>query len=364
MLLGVDDLIPIGEFSARTGVSRKRLRGYGVSGLLVPAAVDSASGYRYYSVLQVREAKVIDALRDAGMPLAEIAALVRDPSRDRVDAWAERVEIETAHRQQALVLARRLLSLETTSPPSAARDDRSGKDSMMKLTTVMRTDIGRVRDNNEDAVAGSDRLAAVADGMGGHGRGEVASAVAVALVQAAFTGQSLDELQAAVRAANRAIWNRASGSGELEGMATTICAAGVTADGSLVVVNVGDTRACVLRDNSFVQLTDDHSVTAELVRRGELTEQEAIDHPQHSVLTRALGVGPDVELDSAVHSITEGDRVVIASDGLFNEVPNDEIASLIEASDDLQATADALVDLALSRGGRDNISVVIADVRA
>src|SRR6516165_872937 len=120
MLLGVDDLIPIGEFSARTGVSRKRLRGYGVSGLLVPAAVDSASGYRYYSVLQVREAKVIDALRDAGMPLAEIAALVRDPSRDRVDAWAERVEIETAHRQQALVLARRLLSLETTSPPSAA----------------------------------------------------------------------------------------------------------------------------------------------------------------------------------------------------------------------------------------------------
>jgi PPM family protein phosphatase len=360
----VDELIPIGEFSARSGVSRKRLRSYGVSGLLVPAAVDSASGYRYYSLHQVREAKVIDALREAGMPLAEIAALLLDPSCDRVDAWAERVEGEAAHRQQALVRAQELLSLEASSSSTTARDQRSGKEATMKLTTATRTDIGRVRDNNEDAVAGSDRLAAVADGMGGHRRGEVASAVAVALVQAAFTGQSLDELEAAVRAANRAIWDRASESGELEGMATTICAAGLTAHGTLVVVNVGDSRACVSRGDSFVQLTDDHSVTAELVRRGELTEQEALDHPQHSVLTRALGVGPDVELDSASHPIAEGDRVVVASDGLFNEVPNDEIASLIAATDDPQATADTLIDMALSRGGRDNISVVIADVSA
>jgi len=360
----VDELIPIGEFSARSGVSRKRLRSYGASGLLVPAAVDSASGYRYYSLLQVHEAKVIDALREAGMPLAEIAALLLDPSCDRVDAWAERVDIEAAHRQRALVLARQLLSLEASSPSTTARDRRSGRGSTMKLTTVTRTDIGRVRDNNEDAVAGSDRLVAVADGMGGRRRGEVASAVAVALVQAAFTGRSLDELEAAVRAANRAIWDRASASAELEGMATTICAAGLTADGTLVVVNVGDSRACVVRGNSFVQLTDDHSVTAELVRRGELTEQEAIDHPQHSVLTRALGVGPDVELDRASHPLEEGDRVVVFSDGLFNEVPNEEIASLMAASDDLQATADALVDAALSRGGRDNISVVIADVSA
>ena len=117
-----------------------------------------------------------------------------------------------------------------------------------------------------------------------------------------------------------------------------------------MVVNVGDSRACLLRDDSLTQLTDDHSVTAELVRRGELTEHEALDHPHRGVLTRALGVGPDVELDSAAHPVAEGDRLLVCTDGLFNEVPNDEIASLMAATDDLQATADALVELALSRG--------------
>src|SRR5207245_2249775 len=119
-------------------------------------------------------------------------------------------------------------------------------------------------DNNEDAVVTGDQVAAVADGMGGHPGGEVASAVAVALVQAAFTGRSLDELEAGVRAANRAIWDRAGASPALEGMGTTICAAGLTGDGTLAVVNVGDSRAYVLRNDSLTQLTDDHSVTAEL----------------------------------------------------------------------------------------------------
>jgi protein phosphatase len=309
----------------------------------------------------MREATLIDTLRAAGMPLADIAALLRDPSCEQLDAWARRVEIDAAHRQQALDLARRLLSIEATSS-TPVDNERSGRVSMLKLRTVSRTDIGRVRDDNEDAVVSSEHLAAVADGMGGHPGGEVASAVAVALVQAAFTGRSLDELQAAVRAANRAIWDRAGASAELEGMGTTICAAGLTRDGSLVVVNVGDSRACVLRNGSLRQLTDDHSVTAELVRRGELSEQEALDHPQRSVLTRALGVGPDVELDSATHSLMESDRLLVSTDGLFNEVPNDEIASLMATTKDLKATADALVELALSRGGRDNLGIVVAEV--
>jgi serine/threonine protein phosphatase PrpC len=361
MLHGVDELIPIGEFSARSGLSRKRLRSYGAGGLLVPAAVDSASGYRYYSPVQLREARVIDTLREAGMPLVQIAALLRDPSCDQLDAWARRVDIDAAHRQQALDLARRLLIEDMAEP---VHHERSGRVSTMKLRTVSQTDVGRVRDNNEDAVVSSEHLAAVADGMGGHPGGEVASAVAVALVQAAFTGRSLDELQAGVRAANRAIWDRASTSAGFEGMATTICAAGLTADGNLVVVNVGDSRACMLRDDSFTQLTVDHSVTAELVRRGELTEQEALHHPRRAVLTRALGVGPDVELDGAAHTAAEGDRLLVCTDGLFNEVANDEIASLMATTDDLQATADALVELALSRGGRDNVSVVVAGITA
>jgi len=182
-------------------------------------------------------------------------------------------------------------------------------------------------------------------------------------MQAAFTGRSLDELQAAVRAANRAIWDRASEDAELEGMGTTVCAAGVIEDGSLVVVNVGDSRAYVLRNGSFTQLTHDHSVTAEAVGRGELSEQEALDHPYHHVLTRAVGVAPDVELDSTAHPAVEGDRLLVCTDGLFNEVPNEEIASIVAAPEDIQATANGLVELALSRGGRDNISVVVAEIR-
>ena len=255
MLRQVDELMPIGEFSERSGLSPKRLRSYAAGGLLVPAAVDSVSGYRYYSPGQLRDAQLIDALREAGMPLADIRALLRDPSNEQLDAWARRVEIDAAQRHKALDLARQMLAIGTTSFP-AVDNDRSRKESTMtKLRTVSRTDIGRVRDNNEDAVVSSDHRAAVADGMGGHPGGEVASAVAIALLQAAFTGRSLDELQAAVRAANRAIWDRAGGSADLEGMGTTICAAGLIENGSLVVVNVGDSRAYVLH-NGFAHATD------------------------------------------------------------------------------------------------------------
>jgi serine/threonine protein phosphatase PrpC len=363
MLRYVDDLMPIGEFSERSGLSPKRLRSYAAGGLLVPTAIDSASGYRYYSPGQLRDARLIDALREAGMPLADIGSFLGDPSAEHLDAWVRRVESDAEQRQVALDLARRLLAVEATASTSV-HHERFGKGSMTKLTTASRVDIGRVRDNNEDVVVSGDRLAAVADGMGGNSGGEVASAIAAALVQAAFTGRSLDELQAAVRAANRAIWDRACGNGDLEGMGTTLCAAGLTDDGNLAVVNVGDSRAYVLRDGSLSQLTEDHSVTAELVRRGELSEQDARGHPQRGVLTRALGVGPDVEPDSATYPAVEGDRLLVCSDGLFNEVHDDEITSVMTATADVQATADALVELALSRGAQDNVSVVVAAVCA
>jgi protein phosphatase len=111
-------------------------------------------------------------------------------------------------------------------------------------------------------------------------------------------------------------------------------------------------------------LTADHTLTAEAVRRGELSEEQARHHPHRSVLTRALGVGPDVELDCAAHEAVVGDRFLLCSDGLFNEMADDEIAALMSAGDGIQATADALVELALSRGGRDNVSVVVAEVVA
>lgn len=233
---------------------------------------------------------------------------------------------------------------------------------MTRLNTATRCELGLVRDNNEDAVVATDRLAVVADGMGGHPGGEVASAVAASLVQAAFTGRSLDELQAAVRAANRAIWERASGNPELEGMGTTVCAVGLTDDGNLAVVHVGDSRVYVMRDRSLRQITEDHSLTAELVRRGELTDQAAREHPQRGVITRVLGSGPQVEPDGTTHHAALGDRLLLCTDGLFNELGDDEIATIMTTNQDLHATAQELVDLALSRGGRDNVSVVVAEI--
>ena len=363
MLVPVHELMSIGEFSERSGLSAKRLRTYAAGGLLLPAAVDASSGYRYYAPGQLRDARLIDALRVAGMPLAAIASLLDDPSTERLDAWARHVEHETVQRHDALDLARQLLATDATSLVPV-EDEPSGRGPMPKLKVAARTDVGRRRDNNEDVALADDRLAVVADGMGGHQGGEVASALAADVVQAAFTGASLDELRAGVRAANRAVWDRARANDELEGMGTTLCTVGLTDDGNLSVVNVGDSRAYLLRDASLSQLTEDHSVTAELVRRGELTEEAARAHPHRGVLTRVLGVSPDVDPDSIVEPAFNGDRVLLCTDGLFNEVGDDEIRSLRSASQDVDAdaTADALVELALSNGGRDNVSVVVAEV--
>jgi PPM family protein phosphatase len=235
---------------------------------------------------------------------------------------------------------------------------------MTRLNAVSRSEVGRVRENNEDAVVTTDRLAVVADGMGGHPGGEVASAVVVSLVKAAYAGRSIDEIEAAVRAANRAIWDRASASDDLEGMGTTVCAVGLTDEGDLAVVNVGDSRAYLMHRGALRKLTHDHTVTAELVKRGELNENAAHMHPMHGYLTRALGVGPTVELDGTALPAVAGDRLLLCSDGLFNEVSEEEMASLVAGAEDVRAAADGLVDLALSHGGHDNISVVVADISA
>jgi serine/threonine protein phosphatase PrpC len=296
------------------------------------------------------------------VPLAEIAALLRDPSGARLDAWARRVETDAAQRQHALDEARRLLAIGTRGHPPFT-NPHIGEPTMRTFTTVSRTDIGRVRQSNEDVLGTGERLATVADGMGGRPGGEVAAGMAVALVQAGFTGRSLDELQAAVRAANRATWDRGQEHPEVQGMGTTICAAGLTDAGDLAVVNVGDSRAYVLRAGTLTQLTDDHSVTAEAVRRGELTEQEALDHPHHHVLTRAVGIAPDVEVDGRTHTVRDGDRILLCTDGLVNEVTDDEIATAL-AGDGIEGAADRLVELALARRGRDNVSVVVAEIGA
>jgi PPM family protein phosphatase len=355
----VDDLIPIGEFSARSGLSAKRLRSYAASGLLIPAAVDAASGYRYYAPRQLREAELIDALRGAGMPLADVHEVLRRPSGEQLDTWAKRLADDVIQRRSALDLARRLLA---PAPPAPDSDDTGEKGPVVKLNAASRTETGHVRQTNEDAVLAGHRLVGVADGMGGAPGGEIASALAVTLLQAAFTGRSADELAAGVRAVNRAIWERARASEDLDGMGTTLCAVGLLDDDTLAVVNVGDSRVYLAHDGTLTQLTQDHSVTGELVRRGTLSEAEALRHPHRSVLTRALGAGPDVELDDGAYPAVAGDRILACSDGLFTEVPAEDIAASMAAAGDVRAVADGLVERALSAGARDNVSVVVAEI--
>jgi serine/threonine protein phosphatase PrpC len=357
----MDDLVTIGEFSERSGLSAKRLRTYATAGLLVPAAVDSSSGYRYYAPGQLREARAIDALRRAGVALADIATVLRDPSPEQLDEWARQVELDQAERHEALHLARQLLAVGGDTIRADGPDDAT-REANMDLRTAARTDIGRVRASNEDSTLCCDGLVAVADGMGGHPGGEIASSLAVAVVEAAFTGRSADELEAAARAANRAVFERAAADEQLDGSGTTLCAVGLTNGGDLAVVNVGDSRAYLFRNGSLQRLTDDHSITGELVQRGELTEREAADHPLHGILTRALGVAKTVEVDTVVRSAHAGDRLLVCSDGLFNEVPEQVMQSLLETTEDPERAADLLVDHALSNGGHDNVTVVIADV--
>src|SRR3954452_9583477 len=361
MLAGVEDIVSIGEFSRRSGLSPKRLRSYAAAGLLRPVAVDPDSGYRYYSLNQLRRAQLIDALRVAGMPVAEIGELIEDPTQERLDAWLLRVRSDADQRQRALAAARRLLTEEAA--PARATHDRSGDCSMLTLNAAVRSETGRTRDNNEDAVFAGDRLLVVADGMGGHDGCEIASQLAVSLVRAAYSGRSLDELAAGIRAAGRAIWDRAGLSHDLKGMGTTICAAGVTADSDcLAVAHVGDSRVYLWRDGVLQRLTTDHSVTADLIASGELTEPDVSDHPMRGYITRALGVAPDVDVSSARHSVAAGDRLLLCSDGLSGAAPDGEIATLMASNADVESTADALVKLAQARGSEDDISVVVADV--
>src|SRR3954468_6706729 len=144
MLRHVDDLLSIGEFSQRSGLSPKRLRSYAAVGLLIPESVDASSGYRYYAPDQLRTARLIDSLREAGMPLADIGTLLRDPSGERLDAWATRVQVDAAQRQEALEVARGLLVIEPSTNPVPPKPP--GQVTMTRLQAASRTEIGRVRE--------------------------------------------------------------------------------------------------------------------------------------------------------------------------------------------------------------------------
>jgi protein phosphatase len=230
----------------------------------------------------------------------------------------------------------------------------------LRLDWAAASDTGRVRANNQDAAVAEEGLFAVADGMGGHAAGEVASRVAVD----ALRTNRHDGLADAVRRANLAVLQRAAEDPSLRGMGTTMCAIALVESDppQVVVANVGDSRAYLFRDGELQQVTLDHNLVSELEREGRITHEEALVHPQRNIITRVLGNDPDVEVDEFPVDVFRGDRFLICSDGLFNEVEDHDISGVLGRRLEPQATADELVRLANAGGGRDNITVVVVDV--
>ncbi|HEY5024642.1 MAG TPA: Stp1/IreP family PP2C-type Ser/Thr phosphatase [Acidimicrobiales bacterium] len=237
---------------------------------------------------------------------------------------------------------------------------------MTVLRSGSASDVGRVRTVNEDLALESLTLFAVADGMGGHVGGEIAARTAIETLQAEFARKpSADGLAASIHDANKAVWERGHEDVDLRGMGTTMIAAALVATDEgdrLVLANVGDSRAYRLHGGDLVQLTTDHSVAEELVARGELSEEEAAVHPHRHILTRALGVQPEVAVDVWQLVPEEGDRFLLCSDGLTNEVLAEEITDVLTQTRDPRQAAETLVRMANEAGGNDNATVVVLDV--
>lgn len=235
----------------------------------------------------------------------------------------------------------------------------------LALRFAARSHPGLLRTGNEDSVYAGPRLLAVADGMGGHAAGEVASAVAIAtlapLDEDAPGADLLGALQGAAGAANGHLRDMVSADESLRGMGTTLVAL-LFAGGRLGLLHVGDSRCYLLRDGELTQITHDHTLVQSLIDEGRITEADASTHPQRSVITRVLDGRDDVELDLSVREARVGDRYLVCSDGLTGPVGSLDTLREALSIDDPQESVDRLVQLALRGGGPDNVTVIVAEV--
>lgn len=227
----------------------------------------------------------------------------------------------------------------------------------MPATFTTASHTGLVRRGNEDAAIAQPPVYAVADGMGGAQAGEIASGMAVAAIADSHP-EDAAALSRLAETINQSIFEQATGDAGRAGMGTTLTAA-LTAAGRVDFVHVGDSRAYRLRDGKLEQLSADHSLVGEMIRTGELTEAEALKHPQRSIITRALGVDSTVEVDSFSVETEPGDLFLLCSDGLYSMVAPEAIETILRDSDDLAAAATSLVEAANGAGGEDNVTVVI-----
>ncbi len=226
--------------------------------------------------------------------------------------------------------------------------------------TTKRTDPGLQRRDNEDSMFAQAPVFVVADGMGGAQAGEVASRIAIETFEEGLpeSGSPEERLVTAAQTANHRIHELAAAERERAGMGTTLTAAYLD-DSDLAIAHVGDSRAYLFRDGELTRLTQDHSLVEELVRQGKLTPEQAAEHPQRSIITRALGPEPTVNVDTWTYPVRAGDVLLLCSDGLTSMISEAEVASVLAETDDLNLAAERLIAAANEAGGRDNITVVL-----
>jgi serine/threonine protein phosphatase PrpC len=354
------ELMTSGAFARASRLSRKALRLYDELGLLCPVRVDPVSQYRFYAAAQLEQARLVAWLRRLGMPLASIRAVSTLPPEQAASElaayWAQ-IEAETAARRQLAAFLVGYLSGKDTVMPDA-----QGK---LAVRYAVQSDIGLHRQDNEDAVYGGPRLLAVADGMGGHAAGEVASAAVIEALRPLDTqvpaGELLNALDHAVRRANSPLSDMVKADPSRRGMGTTLTAL-LWSGSQLGLVHIGDSRAYLVRDGEMFQITQDHTLVQSLIDEGKITAEEAVSHPQRLLLLRALTGEHTSRPDLQLRQARPGDRYLLCSDGLHVAAPADAIARvLLTVPDPDQAAAD-LIALAMDGGAPDNITCIVADV--
>lgn len=356
-------LLSIGEFVRVSGLSRKALRLYDDLGLLPPAHVDPDNGYRFYGPAQLERARLVAWLRRIGMPLATIRSVITLPSATaamEVAAYLEKIEAEAAAKRK---LGSFLIAY--LSGKDATMTELAGEP--LTIRYAVRTDIGLVREGNEDSAYAGAWLLAVADGMGGHAHGEVASAAVIDAIKPLDvnvpSGELLNALDHAVRRADGTLREMQAADPSLRGMGTTLTALLWSGD-QLGLVHIGDSRAYLVRGQEVFQITHDHTLVQSLLDDGKITEEEAASHPKRALLLRALDGQHDFEPDLEVLQARAGDRYMLSSDGLHGVVTPADIGRVLLTVQDPDQAATDLIKLAIDGGGPDNITVIVADVVA
>jgi serine/threonine protein phosphatase PrpC len=352
-------LLTIGMFARAARLSPKALRLYDELDLLRPAAVDGESGYRFYHPAQLERARLIAWLRRLGMPLARIRRvcdLEPAAAAEEVAGYWAQVVADTAARGQLASFLVDYLSGRGSAMADA--------DTTLGIRYAARSDSGMVRTSNEDTAYAGARLLAVADGTRGPG-GDRASAAAVDALKPLETtavpaGELLNALAEAVGQADQAVHSIAESTPS--GEAVTTLTAMLWSGSQLALVHIGDTRAYLLRAGELFQVTHDHTYVQSLVDEGRLSPEEAVSHPQRSLLIRALtGTGP-AQPDLSLHTAAAGDRYLLCSDGLSSVVPAASLRAALSAPASPDQVVDALIELAYNGGAPDNIGCVVADV--